>query len=157
MDTSTAESTVEIAADPAAVWDLILDVDLPARFSEEFQGGLWLDEPGLGSRFAGQNRRGPHQWQTTCTVIQFEPERTFAYAVEDTDNPAAVWRFTLDPIPTGTAVTMWAQMGPGPSGVSNSIERTPEREEEIIATRLAEWHHNIGLTLAGLKHLAEAG
>ena len=94
-------------------------------------------------------------WETTCTVIWFEPFRDFGFAVNDIDSPAARWRWRLEPTASGTQLTMWAEMGPGRSGVSWFIYKHPDREEEIIATRLEEWRANMEATLAGIKSLAE--
>ena len=157
-DTPIVELTVEIAARPDAVWDLVTDINLPAQFSTEFQGADWLDDasPALGSRFVGRNGHGiAGSWETTCTVIWFEPLRSFGYAVEDVDSPAAKWRFDLEPTPAGTRLTMWAQMGPGRSGVSWFIYKNPDHEEEIMANRLEEWRTNMTATLDGIKSLAE--
>jgi hypothetical protein len=46
-------------------------------------------------------------------------------------------------------------LGPGPSGITSSIERNPEREEEIIALRDAEQRENMQAVLQGIKALAE--
>jgi hypothetical protein len=56
-----------------------------------------------------------------------------------------------------TRLTMWAEIGPGPSGLTPLIEKYPEREEEIVANRLVEWHSNMEVTLAGIKAVAEGG
>ncbi|MEA2000322.1 MAG: SRPBCC family protein [Actinomycetota bacterium] len=158
-DKPTAEVTIDIAATPDAVWDLVTDINLPARFSNEFQGADWLDgaKPGLGARFVGRNGHDAvGKWETTCTVVWFEPLRLFGYKVNDIESPAASWRFELEPSPSGTLLTMRAEMGPGRSGVSYFIYKHPDREEEIIANRLHEWRLNMEATLAGIKSLAEA-
>lgn len=156
-DGPEAEVSIDIASKPAAVWKLVTDINVPAQFSDEFIGAEWLDgsEPGLGARFTGHNDRGQWQWDTTCTVIEFEPERVFGYAVEDVDDPAATWRFTLEPTEEGTRLQMWARMGPGRSGVSYIIHKDPGREEEIIARRLEMWLANMTATVEGIKALAE--
>lgn len=158
-DKPWAEVAVDIAAAPDMVWDLVTDINLPARFSNEFQGADWLDadKAALGARFVGRNGHGvAGSWETTCTVVWFEPLRLFGYAVNDVDSPAARWRYQLVPSAVGTHLTMWAEMGPGRSGVSWFIYKHPDREEEIISTRLAEWKLNMEATLAGIKSLAEA-
>ena len=147
-----------IAAPPDRVWDLVTDINVPARFSTEFQGADWLDGggPSLGARFVGRNgHAATGTWETTCTVIWFESQRSFGYAVNDIDDPAARWRFDLEPTGRGTRLTMWAQMGPGRSGVTYFIHKYPDREEEIVANRLEEWRTNMAATLAGIKGLAE--
>ncbi len=46
---------VRIDAPSAQVWDLVTDLDLPARFSEEFMGAEWTDGgPAVGARFVGR-------------------------------------------------------------------------------------------------------
>lgn len=159
-DKPSVELSVEIAAPASAVWDLVTDINLPARFSTEFQGADWLDADGprLGARFVGRNgHRAAGEWQTTCTVTWFDPPHSFGYSVNDIDDPAARWRFDLAPTTTGTRLTMWAEMGPGRSGVTYFITKYPDREEEIVANRLNEWRTNMEATLAGIKALAEAG
>lgn len=56
-DCPTTQVEVRIEASPAEVWHWLLDVDLPARFSTEFQGGGWVEgsAPGLGAQFRGRN------------------------------------------------------------------------------------------------------
>ncbi len=159
-DRPTVELSVDIAASTAVVWDLVTDINMPARFSDEFRGADWIDDaaPHHGARFIGRNRhRTAGEWQTTCTVTWFEPHRSFGYSVNDVDDPAARWRFDLAPNAQGTKLTMWAQMGPGRSGLTSLIKRYPDREEEIVANRLTEWHTNMEATLAGIKAVAEAG
>ena len=158
-DKPTVEVTAEIAAAPQAVWSLVTDINLPARFSDEFQGAEWLDgaSPARGARFVGRNgHAATGEWETTCTVMWFEPERTFGYVVNDVTDPAASWRFDLTPSGDGTRLTMWAEMGPGRSGITYFIHKYPEREEEIVANRLLEWQRNMQATVAGIKALAEA-
>ena len=85
-----------MAAPVDRVWALVTDVDLPARFSREFQGGEWLDEPGPGATFRGHNRIGDMEWSTTCTVVDFRPGEAFTWVVESVDEPVATWGYTLD-------------------------------------------------------------
>lgn len=158
-DGPTVEVAREIAAPVEAVWDLVADIDLPARFSAEFQGAAWLDEPPrLGARFRGRNtHEAIGTWETTCTVIAYEPPRTFGWAVQDPGNPSATWRFDLEPAAVGTRLTMRARMGPGPSGLTPAIEAMPDKEERIVERRLEEWRRNMAATVAGIQELAERG
>lgn len=149
-----------IDAPPAAVWPFVSDIQTPARFSSEFQGGEWLDGatgPALGARFRGRNHHEARgSWETVSTVCELEPERVFAWAVGDPGVPAARWRFTLEPAEAGTRITQWMQMGPGESGISELIAQMPDKEHRILRRRLAEHQANMKATLAGIKSLAEA-
>ena len=62
-------------------------------------------------------------------VVEFEPGRVFAWAIEDPAEPAALWRFRLEPKDGGTELSEWVQMGPGRSGLSLAIDRMPDKEQ----------------------------
>ena len=151
---------VHVDAPPARVWELVSDIGLPARFSEEFQGGEWLDGatgPGLGAQFRGTNRHPAiGEWQTTSVLVGFEPERVFAWRIGDPDNPSASWRFELEPDGDGTKLRQSCVLGPGPSGLSYAIEQRPDKEERIIERRTDEHRANMQRVIEGIKAIAEA-
>jgi uncharacterized protein YndB with AHSA1/START domain len=159
-DGPSVDVEVQIAAPPARVWELVSDIDLPARFSEEFQGAEWLDDatgPAIGARFRGTNQHPAiGEWQTTSTLVTFEPERVFAWVVQDPDNPSASWRFELEPSGEGTTLRQRCTLGPGPSGLSYAIEQRPDKEERIIERRQDEHRANMQRVLDGIKALAES-
>lgn len=158
-DCPTTEAEVVIAAPPHVVWALVCDIDTPARFSSEFQGGHWLDGvtgPSLGARFRGRNyHAAAGSWETVSTICEYEPERVFGWAVGDPDAPAAHWRFSLEPAGAGTRIRQWVQVGPGESGITELIQRMPDKESRILHRRLTEHQANMTATLAGIKGLAE--
>jgi len=159
-DCPTTQAELVIEAPPADVWPLVCDIQTPAAFSSEFQGGQWLDgvsAPSLGARFRGHNyHEARGSWETISTICEFQPERVFAWAVGDPEVPAAVWRFTLEPAGSGTRIRQWMRMGPGESGISELIRQMPDKEHRILRRRLAEHQANMVATLAGIKSLAEA-
>ena len=158
-DGPTTEVSRVIAAPPSELWVYVADINLPARFSSEFQGAEWLDgatEAALGARFRGTNEHPVvGRWQAECTIVEYEPERVIGWVVNDPDDPAACWRFSLEPAEGGTLVTQWCQIGPGRSGLSPAIERMPDREHEIVERRLAEHAANMRKNLEGLARLVE--
>jgi Polyketide cyclase / dehydrase and lipid transport len=159
-DCPTAEESVVVAAEPRALWPLVADVQLPSRFSSEFQGAEWLDGAtgaALGARFKGQNyhpARG--RWESISTICEYEPERQLGWSVGSPELPAARWRFVLEPEADGTRLTQWVQLGPGASGISSVIESMPDKESRILHRRLAEHRANMQATIAGIKALAES-
>ncbi|HET9771269.1 MAG TPA: SRPBCC family protein [Acidimicrobiia bacterium] len=158
-DRPTTETDIYVAAPPDQVWPLVTEIMTPTKFGTELQEAAWADadgEPRLGARFTGRNfhpARG--EWETTSTIVDFEPARRFGWAVGDPDAPSAVWRLELAPEGSGTRLRYWAQMGPGPSGMTAIIEKMPDKEEKIIGRRLEEWQANMAATINGIKDLAE--
>ncbi|MFC0865393.1 SRPBCC family protein [Sphaerimonospora cavernae] len=170
VDAPNVECEVRIDADPARVWELVTDIELPARFSPELQRVRWLDgadRPAVNARFEGHNRNDMlGEWRTVSHVVELDAPRAFAWAVVDPDGrfgtaipdprtPVATWRFVLDPEAGGTRLVHGARIGPAPSGLTLTISRSPEREEAIVRRRLDDLRSGIENTLRGIKSLAE--
>ena len=149
----------ELAAPPARVWQLVSDITLMPRFSSELHQVSWadgFDRPALGARFLGANRHpAVGEWTTTSQIVDFDPPRLFGWAVGHPDRPAAIWRFELEPTPTGTRLRYLARLGPGRSGVTALIERDPDRAEQIIANRMQQWRAGMQAVVAGIEALAD--
>jgi uncharacterized protein YndB with AHSA1/START domain len=160
-DKPTVEVSTLIEAPPARVWQIVADIELMPTMSEELQRIEWLDgatEPGVGVRFVGHSKHPDlGEWATTSQVIECEPARVLAWAVEDLDNPTAIWRFRLTPKDNGgTELSQWMQMGPARSGLSFAIDRMPEKEQKIVFVRMREFERNMTVTLEQIKRLAES-
>jgi hypothetical protein len=158
-DNPTVQVQAWIGASPRRVWELVSDIELMPTMSQELQSIEWLDgvtEPAVGARFVGRSKHDAlGEWATTSHVIECEPERVFAWAVENPANPTAIWRFRLEPKNGGTELSEWMQMGPARSGLSFAIDRVPEKEQKIVFVRMREFEKNITATLAHIKKLAE--
>lgn len=152
---------VDISAPVADVWDLVTDIELPARFSEELVAAVWDDSsvgPALGARFVGSNVHPLiGEWDVPCWVDACEPERAFGWVTSDPDKPGARWRFALKPIEGGTRLRFGLTLGPGFSGVTMVIESAPDKEAKIIASRVRQHHTNMTRVLDGIKTEAESG
>jgi hypothetical protein len=80
------------------------------RYSPETFEAEWLDGatgPAVGAKFRGHVKRngwGPVYW-TTCTVLDCEPGREFAFGVGQPAKPLNIWRYHLEPAGDGTDVT----------------------------------------------------
>lgn len=156
-DGPTVEVDILVEASIESVWALASDIELPARFSSEFLGARWIDvDPKVGARFAGRNHHDAlGEWETTAFVARYEPLLAFEWAISDPDTPSASWWFELYEEPGGTRLLLGMRIGPAASGLSIAIEAMPDKEEKIIARRLAEHERNMQATLEGIKHLAE--
>jgi uncharacterized protein YndB with AHSA1/START domain len=160
-DGPSTEATIDVAAPPERVWALVSDLQLPARFSNEFQGADLLGgatTPAAGARFVGRNHHPAiGSWETTSTITDYDQPRVFAYDVDGEDGrPSASWRFTVEPTESGCRLTQWMRMGPGRSGINPAIDAMPDKESKILHRRLGEHRTNMEATLAGIKALAES-
>lgn len=152
---------VDISAPPARVWEVVSDITVMPPLSTELVDVRWADGftgPALGARFVGTNRNPDiGEWRTVSQIVAFDPPKVFGWAVGDPENPAATWRFELAPIPAGTRLCYAARIGPGPSGVTMLIARTPDRARQIVEGRAAQFRKAVAATLAGVRELAETG
>lgn len=152
---------IDIAAPPEQVWEFVSDINIPARFSDEFQGADWVDTDGPheGASFIGRNERkeAGRVWQTTSYVVVCDPPRIFAWHVNDRDQPSARWRFELEPIPGGTRLSQRLVIGPSLSATGRAMEANPEQARQILANRREQHRGNMILNLEGIKRLAESG
>jgi nitroreductase len=158
QDRPGAVVEVDIDASPARVWELVSDVNLPARFSKEFQGAEWRGaERGVGAVFDGRNHHPAiGEWTTPCYVDAYEEARTFGWRTSDPDTPGACWRFDLEQRDGGTRVRFSYVMGPGGSGTTMAIANNPGKEARVLRRRLDEVRANMASTVEGIKELVEA-
>jgi hypothetical protein len=158
-DRPTVEVEERIQAEPDAVWAVVTDIDLPARFSPELQSVEWLDGAtgvAVGNRFRGTNQREDlGEWQSVSVVAEVEPGRRWVWEVHGADGVMATWGFEVDPGRDAVRVRQWARMGPEPSGVTVAIDAAPDKEGRIISYRLDEWRRSMAANLAGIKALLE--
>jgi len=158
-DQPTVEVEERVVGDPARIWDLVTDIELPARFSEELQSVEWLDGATcveVGNRFQGNNRNSIlGDWSTRCTVVEVVPGSRWVWTVNDDESLMATWGFEVDPGREAVTVRQWARMGPDPSGLNIAIEAMPDKEGRIISGRMAEWRRNMAANLAGIKSIVE--
>lgn len=148
---------IEIAAPPSAVWAACTDLNLPARYSDEYKGGAWVDGgPHLGAEFKGSNENEQiGAWDLISYVDKCVENEVFGWATSDPENPGARWWFTLTPTDAGTRLRYDVSIGPGPSGLSMVIGSAPDMEARILSGRLRQLHTNMVATVGGVKDAAE--
>ncbi|KAB1153017.1 SRPBCC family protein [Micromonospora sp. DT46] len=170
VDGPAVECDLHVAADPARVWELVTDIELPARFSPELRRVRWLDGsqgPTLGARFEGHNHHPAlGEWRTISHVVRFDAPRVFGWVVldpddrfgggpTDLDQPGATWQYRLTAEGGGCRLSHSVRIGPGRTGLSLVIDRAPENEEQVIARRLDALRDAMTGTLQGIRDLAE--
>ena len=180
-DRPSVNVVVHVEAAVPRVWELVSDISLPTRFSPELQSVAWLDGadgPVAGARFEGVNRNQMlGEWRTVSQVTEADEHRVFGWAVlsaaylrdeaaSATETPPArtpapeqylsSWCFEIEAEGTGTRLQQTMRLGLGRSPLTAAIENQPDREEEIIASRLDGLRAGMEATLDGIKALAEA-
>lgn len=110
MPTAThGSTTIDIAASPAVVYDVVSDVSRMGERSPECYLARWLDgatSASVGARFQGRNRIGIVKWVTTCTVTAAEPGREFSFSVIDgRGREQTRWRYVIEETQAGCRLT----------------------------------------------------
>jgi uncharacterized protein YndB with AHSA1/START domain len=116
--------TVEVAAPPAAVWEVLADPTRVGEWSGECVGAAWL--PGSsrmapGARFRGRTRSGRWRWARTCEVTEVDPGRRLAWHTVPSGpyRDRTRWQVTLTPSDGGTRVEQRYDL----SGMPAPLER----------------------------------
>jgi uncharacterized protein YndB with AHSA1/START domain len=95
-------ATVEIKADPDAVWRVVSDLGRMPEFSPELRKAFVIGKPGVGATIIGVNRRGFVVWPTTSKVVRWEPGQAVAWKTRES---GATWVYELKGTASGTRVT----------------------------------------------------
>jgi hypothetical protein len=98
----------EIAAPAGTVWGLVSDLPRMGEWSPENAGGKWVKGatgPALGAVFKGTNKSGVRRWSTTVTVVAFQPNQVFEFAVTSGPLAVASWRYEFEETDAGCRVT----------------------------------------------------
>ena len=129
------------------------------QLSGELQSVRWdegFDGPALGAQFLGTNRNDSiGEWTTRSHIVAFDRPRLFGWAVSDPENPVATWTFSLEPTDRGTRLTYTARLGPGRSGLTMLMRRSPDRAQEILQRRLNQFRASLQATVDGIRDRAE--
>jgi uncharacterized protein YndB with AHSA1/START domain len=100
--------SLQIAASPERLWELVSDVRNMSRWSPETFKARWIDGatgPTVGARFKGYNRWHAIVWSTTVEVEVADPGREFTFAVIMGGKRRTKWSYTFEPGDGGTLVT----------------------------------------------------
>jgi uncharacterized protein YndB with AHSA1/START domain len=103
-------ASIEIAAPPQAVYDLIADVTRMGEWSPECYRCEWLDGASAatpGARFRGYNRIGRFRWERTALICTAERGRKFTFETIDdrTHRHETRWQYAMEPSGSGTVLT----------------------------------------------------
>ncbi len=157
MTPPTVTRSIEIAAEPSAVYALVTDLGVLAELAEETRAMQWRDgapatvRPGL--EFDGANCNGIRRWSTRCTVTDAEADSSFAFEVRSPFPPVPIarWQYDIESADGGCRVT------------ESTWDRRPAwfRRPAAVVTGVADRDvasaRHIEATLARLKQRAESG
>jgi len=144
-------ASIDIAAPPDLVYDLIADVTRMGEWSPECYRCDWLDgasAAATGARFRGYNRRGRVRWERTAVVDAAKRGREFTFTTinDRTGRHETHWQYTMEPSPAGTALTesfqfLWCSLA--------------NRAAEMFIPRDRQVNQGIDDTLRRIKRAAE--
>jgi len=145
-------ASIDIAAPPEVVFDLIADVTRMGEWSPECYRCEWLDganAPAEGVRFRGYNRRGRFRWERTAEIDTAERGREFSFTTvnDRTGRHETRWQYTMEPSSAGTVLTesfqfLWCSLA--------------NRAAEMLVPRGRQVNQGIEETLRRIKHAAES-
>ncbi|HEV2071740.1 MAG TPA: SRPBCC family protein [Acidimicrobiales bacterium] len=141
---SSQHVSIDVAAPPAVVYDLLADITRMPDWSPEVTSCAWLGgatqaEP--GARFRGWSRKGWRRWSTLSTVCEADRPERFEWDVRFAGLPVATWRYRFtDDDARGTRITetvidqrgrLLRQLSPLITGSRN---RQARNEETMLVT-----------------------
>jgi uncharacterized protein YndB with AHSA1/START domain len=93
---SSQHVSIDVAAPPAVLYDLLADITRMPDWSPEVTSCAWLGgathaEP--GARFRGWSRKGWRRWSTLSTVSYADRPERFEWHVRFAGLPVATWRY----------------------------------------------------------------
>ncbi|MGN6600034.1 MAG: SRPBCC family protein [Actinomycetes bacterium] len=123
----TGRVSVEVAAPPAAVWQVVSDPTRTPQWSHECYDVTWRGTGELrpGARFWGRNRSARLRWTRTCEVTAVEPGRLLAWrTVSNALYPDATqWQIELTGTDTGTRIEQSFQVTVLPAWLERVLVR----------------------------------
>jgi uncharacterized protein YndB with AHSA1/START domain len=149
----SARASLDIAATPEHVYDLVADVASMGQWSPEATGAAGAPaELQRGDQFWGLNKRGIARWFTRCTVLEAERGKLFVFDVDFPPLPVSRWTYEFEATEAGCRVTeIWDDRREGLVSVPVKLVG----QLIIPGDRSAHNQRNIETTLARLKATAE--
>lgn len=155
----SVEASIDIAAEPEAVFDRLCDITRLGELSPECTGGEWLTEggPRVGARFLGHNSSRGRNWTTECEVLAMDRPTRFSWHVLTNTLPGtSIWTFRVDRHAGGAQVRESFEMRATPRPFRAAlVSAAPERRNSLLEMRKRELESGIRATLAALKVAVE--
>src|SRR5699024_882326 len=147
------ESSIEIDAPPARVWEIVSEVRNAPQWSSQAVKVLALGgRTTAGTRSLNINKQGKLIWPTTAKVVEFEPGRRIANRVIEN---TSIWAFELEPTDAGG--TRLVERRETPHGTSALSQFLVDKVFKDQPTFTEELGHGVSTSLTRIKALAEQG
>lgn len=147
------ESSIEIDAPPARVWEVVSEVRNATQWSSQaFKIFALGGRTTKGTRALNINKRGPLFWPTTSRVVEFEPGRRFGNRISEN---TTIWVFELEPLPG--ARTKLIERREVPSGLTMISRVLTDRLFGGQTSFTAEMDEGVSTSLQRIKTLVERG
>ena len=151
---------IDTDARPRQVWEVISDINMPAKFSDEFAGADWLsdDEIAAGAIFCGRSATSDgREWETNCIVTEWVERETFEWRTTDPENPGAIWRFDLAEQGAGSRLRFSMIIGKENNSTAPRAMADTSLENQILFERRLIHKANMQRVLEGVKALVDPG
>ena len=150
-DVAPIEASIEIAAPPAQVWELVSDLSNMSRWSPQvFKTFVRGGETRQGAKMININRKGLLVWPTQAMVTTFEPGQKIAFRIREN---WTIWSFTLGP--TADGGTRIVQRREAPKGISDVSVRLTKAVLGGVDDFTADLVKGMNQTLSRIKADAE--
>ena len=107
---------IDIESSLSDVWEVVTDINFPARYSDEFISAQWSEDGGdigLGSVFIGKNQNANiGEWTAQCIVDVYDEKCAFGWCTGDLNSPGARWRYELESFGSSVRVRHKVLLGP---------------------------------------------
>ena len=144
--------SVHLDLDPASTYALVSDITRMGEWSPVCKA-CWWDDPAAGAVagawFTGRNELPERTWETRSQVVVAEPDREFAWEV---NNGWVRWGFTIEPADGGSTLTQYWRFLP--KGIEGFGEKFGADADNQIAQRSELAHRGIPETLAAIQATA---
>lgn len=147
------ESSIEIDAPPARVWEVVSEVRNATEWSSQAVKIIALGgRTTKGTRALNINKRGPLFWPTTSRVVEFEPGRRFGNRISEN---TTIWVFELEPLPG--ARTKLIERREVPTGLTKLSRVLTDKVFGGQGSFTAELDEGVSTSLQRIKALVERG
>lgn len=148
-------ASVEIAAPPAKVWELVSDLRKMPQWSPQTAKSILRGPNGLGARFLNINRMGVRVWPTQSKVVRFEAPTAgsageIAWRVKEN---FTIWSLRLEP--TADGGTRLTSSREAPQGISDLSVRLTKIVFGGVPKFTGTLQSDMVATLARIKAAAE--